>query len=155
MAQDECRFLSPLLSFNLYFSLNLMAKLPNCNKTMPGVLRLFRRLRKANFRSSHFSKIPPDSSSWQLSLILSWLLEFIYPTVLMLTDCISKDLLVHYAFKQKINRLPQINFCYLCSFCYLRSLNDQFHHFGRRTPPWLAVAFVPLKLESQVIVIIR
>lgn len=35
MVQDECSFLSSLLSFNLYFSLNLMAMLPNCDKTIP------------------------------------------------------------------------------------------------------------------------
>lgn len=73
MTQDECSFLSLLLSFNIFFSLNLMAKLPNCNKTMPRALTFVRRLRKAYFGASHLFKIPPDSSSWQLSLILSWL----------------------------------------------------------------------------------
>lgn len=135
MAQDECSILSPLLSFNLYFSLNVMAKLPNCNKTMPRALRLVRRLKKANFDASYLSKIPSVSSSWQLSLIFSWQPEFIYPTLMMLTDCISKHLLVHYSFKQKMKRAPQINFCYLCSFCCYGSLNDHFHHFERRTPP--------------------
>lgn len=154
MAQDECSFLSPLLSFNLYFSLNFLAKLPNCNKTMPWALQLVRRLRKANFGGSHLSKIPPDSS-WHLSFILSWLPEFVYPTLIMLTDCISEDLLVHYSFKQKMERAQQINFCCLCSFYCLRSLNDHFHHFGRRIPPCLAVPFFPLKLESGMIVIIR
>lgn len=71
-AQDECSFLSPLLSFNLYFSLNLKAKLPYCNKTIPRALRLVRRLRKANFGASHLSNIPPDSSSWHPSFTTLW-----------------------------------------------------------------------------------
>lgn len=133
-----------------------MAKLPNCNKTMPWALRLAIGGWGTQILVLHtFPKSPQDSSSWQLSLILSWLPEFIYPTLIMLTDCISKDFLVHYSFKQKINEAPQINFCYLCSFCYLTNLNDHFHHFGRRTPPWLAVAFFLLKLESGMMVIIR
>lgn len=146
MVQDECSFLSSLLSFNFYFSLNLMAMLPNCDKTIPR--DLLGGWGRPIWVLHTFPKSPQTILHGSFLSFSHGCLNLFNPTLMILTDCISKDLLVRYSFKQNINRAPQINFCYLCSFCFLKSLNDHFHHFGR-TPPWLAVAFIPLKLVTD------